>query len=161
MSKDGERGDQWEERGAAVQQLRDRVLPRMEGEGAEGGECNCGQVEPPGMFQWGGGGKEGTKVFESNNGANELDERGQRGGGLLEAKKSKKWPFAVKLWHLPSARLGGRSEIVEPGRGVEASRRRFPTCICTRNRFPATRYSGASSPNVKGYFRNAKTNTWW
>ena len=111
VSKDGERGDQWEERGAAVQQLRDRVLPRMEGEGAEGGECNCGHVEPPGMFQWGGGGKEGAKVFESNNGANELDERGQRGGGLLEAKKSKKWPFAVKLWHLPSARSGGRSEV--------------------------------------------------
>ena len=39
-------------------------------------------------------------MFESKKGADELQERGQGGDGLVEAKKSEKWPFAIELRHL-------------------------------------------------------------
>ena len=89
-------------------------------EGAEGRSCICGHVEPPGKLEWGGGWEEGGKLFESKDGADELEERGQGGGRFLEAKKSEKWPLAIELRHLARvtrvcSRLIGF--IRKPGRG--------------------------------------------
>ena len=42
----------------------------------------------------------GGKPFQSKEGADELEERGQGGGRLLETKKSEEWPLAIELWHL-------------------------------------------------------------
>ena len=54
MSKKGEGGEEWEEGGAAVQQLRGRALSPVVEEGAEGGGCNSDHVEAPGRLEGGG-----------------------------------------------------------------------------------------------------------
>ena len=44
---------EWEEGGAAVQQLRGRALSPVVEEGAEGGGGNSNHVEAPGRLEWG------------------------------------------------------------------------------------------------------------
>ena len=109
-------------------------------------------MEPPGKLEWGGGWEEGGKLFESKDGADELEERGQGGDGLLEAKKSEEWPLAIELRHLARvARVSRqiRGFIRKPGRADQPSQPRCPTCMCTHNHFPLTLDNGASNP-VKG-----------
>ena len=100
LSKDGDGGEEREDWGEAVHQLCGRALPPVVEGGAEGGSCKCSHVKLPGKLERGWGWEVGGKLFESKEGADELEERGQGGGRLLEAKKSEEWPLAIELRHL-------------------------------------------------------------